>query len=58
MKLPCLLCEKDIKIPSIINTKEYDGQIFCRECNTLLEIKLVKSRLEKYKVVTLGFTPK
>ncbi len=57
MKIPCLVCDKPIKLQTYINTQNYDGEVVCRECNSLLHIKLVKSKLEKYRLVKADFPP-
>ena len=54
MKIECLVCLKDTAIPKNINTQKYDGQITCRECHSLLQVKLVKSKVEQCKVVVEG----
>ncbi len=54
MKIECLVCLKETAIPRNLNTQKYDGQITCRECGSLLQVKLVKSKVEQCKVVTEG----
>lgn len=54
MKIECLICLKETIIPKNINTERYDGQITCRECGSLLQVKLVKSKVEQCKVVRVG----
>ena len=56
MKIECLVCLKETTIPKNINTEKYDGQITCRECGALLQVKLVKSKVEQCKVVMDGKT--
>ena len=56
MKIECLVCLKETAIPKNINTEKYDGQITCRECGALLQVKLVKSKVEQCKVVMDGKT--
>jgi DNA-directed RNA polymerase subunit RPC12/RpoP len=51
VKIECLVCGKVVKIPQYIDTGQYDGQVVCQECTSLLHIKLVKGRIQKYKVV-------
>lgn len=51
VELECLVCGKAIKIPQFIDTDNYDGQITCHKCNSLLHVKLVASKVRKYKVV-------
>lgn len=56
MKIECLVCLKETAIPRNINTEKYDGQITCRECGSLLQVKLVKSKVEQCKLVLDGKT--
>jgi DNA-directed RNA polymerase subunit RPC12/RpoP len=51
VKIECLACGKNVKIPPYINTKKYDGEVVCQECKALLHVKLVKDKVEKYKIV-------
>ena len=51
IEINCLVCEKPIKFPSYIDSDDYDGHIFCHECNLLLYIRLKSSKVKKYKVV-------
>ena len=51
VELECLVCGKAIKIPQFIDTDNYDGQLVCHKCNSLLHVKLVASKVRKYKVV-------
>jgi DNA-directed RNA polymerase subunit RPC12/RpoP len=53
--IECLVCGKTIEIPQFIDTNNYDGQIACQECASLLHIKLVGSKVRKYKVVEKKF---
>lgn len=54
MKIECLVCLKETAIPKNLNIQKYDGQITCRECGSLLQVKLVKSKVEQCKVVVEG----
>lgn len=54
MKIECLICLRETAIPNNLNTQKYDGQITCRECGSLLQVKLVKSKVEQCKVVREG----
>ena len=54
LKVECLVCLKETAIPRNLNTDRYDGQITCRECGSLLQVKLVKSKVEQCKVVVEG----
>ena len=47
----CLICGKIIKVPQYIDTERYDGQVTCQECGSLFHIKLVRSKVQGYKVV-------
>lgn len=51
VEISCLACSKIIKMPQYIDTEKYDGQVVCEECNSLLYIKLVKGKVEKYKLI-------
>ncbi len=51
VEIGCLACSKIIKLPQYIDTEKYDGQVVCEECNSLLYIKLVKGKVEKFKIV-------
>ena len=55
VKIECLLCEKPIKLPKYVDTENYDGEVVCQECQSLLYIKLVKSKVQKYRVKERGF---
>ncbi|MCD6299627.1 MAG: hypothetical protein J7L78_00430 [Dehalococcoidales bacterium] len=48
--IECLVCEKPIKIPSCINLNDYDGQLYCHECNLLWNIRWKSSKVIKYKL--------
>ncbi|MDM8000987.1 MAG: hypothetical protein QUS33_13625 [Dehalococcoidia bacterium] len=56
MKIECLVCLKETAIPKNLNTEKYDGQITCRECGSLLQVRLVKSKVEQCKLVMDGKT--
>ena len=49
--IKCLACGKTVKIPEYIDSDNYDGQLVCDKCKSLLYIKLVASKVRKYKVV-------
>jgi hypothetical protein len=51
-EINCIVCEKPIKFPSYIDPDDYEGHIFCHECNLLLYLKMKSSRVRKYQVVT------
>ena len=60
VEIQCVACEKAIK-PWQLNdtdnydTENYDGQIVCQECKSLLHVKLVKGKVQKYKIVESKF---
>jgi hypothetical protein len=54
VKIECLICLRETAIPKNINTANYDGQITCRECGSLLQVKLVKSKVERCKIERVG----
>ena len=54
MEINCLVCDKTIEIPPFIDTENYDGQISCPACKSLLHIKLLAAKLRKYEVVERG----
>ena len=51
VEIECLVCGKTIKIPEFIDTNNYDGQIACPTCKSLLQVKLVGAKARKYEVV-------
>jgi hypothetical protein len=54
VEINCLVCDKTIEIPPFIDTENYDGQISCPACKSLLHIKLLAAKLRKYEVVERG----
>ena len=54
MKIECLICLRETAVPKNLNTANYDGQITCRECGSLLQVKLVKSKVEQRKIERVG----
>jgi len=54
VEISCLICGKNIEIPQFIDTNNYDGQINCPECKSLLHIRLVGGKARKYEVVERG----
>ena len=55
VRILCLVCGKPIKIPQYIDTERYDGQVVCQECKSLLHVKLVKGKVQKYIIVENKF---
>ena len=58
VEIKCLLCNKPIKLPKYIDTEDYDGEVVCQECKSLLYIRLLKSKVKKYKFKEAGFRKK
>ena len=54
VEIECLVCGNTVAIPEFIDTENYDGQVTCRECASLLHVKLTGSKVRKYKVVEKG----
>ena len=50
VKIECLACGKALKMPKYIDADKYDGQVVCQECKSLLHLKLVKGKVEKYRI--------
>ncbi len=51
IEIQCLACGETLKIPQFVNTDNYDGQVVCQECKSLLQLKLEKEKVLKYKIV-------
>jgi DNA-directed RNA polymerase subunit RPC12/RpoP len=51
VKIKCLVCGRTIQIPGFVDTNNYDGQVACPECASLLHVKLVGEKVRKYSVV-------
>lgn len=51
LEIDCLVCGRGIKIPDYIDADSYDGQVSCRECESLFHVKLVDAKVRKYEVV-------
>jgi len=60
VEIECLACVKIIK-PRQLNdtdnyaTENYDGQVVCQECKSLLYVKLIKGKIQKCKIVKKKF---
>lgn len=50
VEIECLVCGKAVKLPQFIDTDKYDGQVVCKACKSILDIKLVKEKVQKYKI--------
>jgi DNA-directed RNA polymerase subunit RPC12/RpoP len=50
-EIDCLACGKNVKIPNFIDSDNYDGQVVCQECQSLLHVRLLKGKVQKYKIV-------
>lgn len=51
VNIDCFACGKTVKIPEFIDTNNYDGQLVCQGCKSILHVKLVKGKAQKYKIV-------
>jgi len=51
IEIECLVCGEIVKIPNLIDIEDYDGQLTCQKCRSLLQVKLVGSKVNKYRVV-------
>jgi len=51
VEIECLACGKPLEIPKYIDTEKYDGEMVCQECESLLHVKLVKGKVQKYEYV-------
>jgi DNA-directed RNA polymerase subunit RPC12/RpoP len=57
VEIECLVCGEIVDIPPYIDFDKYDGQLVCKECGSLLHVKLEGSKVRKYKVVKAKFKP-
>ncbi len=55
VEIECLACGKTVELPQFIDTDNYDGQVVCQECKSLLHVKLLKGKVHKYKIVENKF---
>ena len=51
VEIQCLVCSKVLKIPKSVDTNKFEGQILCQECKSLLYIKLVNEKVQKYRIL-------
>ena len=49
-KIPCIICTNAIKLPEYVG-QDYDGDLLCHRCSSLLHIKLEKWQVKQYKVL-------
>ncbi len=54
-KIDCLVCGKSVKFREYIDAEDYDGEVVCQECGSLLHVKLANSKVQRYKVVKKYF---
>ena len=47
IEIICHECQKPLEIPKHINPERFDGEIFCRNCESWWRIKLIDSKVEK-----------
>ncbi len=55
VEIECLACGKAVELPQFVDTDNYDGQVVCQECKSLLHVKLAKGKVQKYKIVEKKF---
>ena len=55
VKIECLLCGGVVKIPTLSDTEQYDGQGVCEKCKSLIHVKLAKGKVQKYKIIKKEF---
>ena len=55
LDIRCLACGKPITLPAYIDAEDYDGEVVCQECGSLLHVKLADSKVRKYRVVDRNF---
>ncbi len=60
VEIECLACTKVVKPKQLNDTDNYDtdsyeGQVVCQECKSVLHVKLVKGKVQKYKIVENKF---
>jgi len=53
--ISCLVCGNPVELPQYIDIENCDGEVVCQKCESLLHIKLVKSKVQKYRVVEKNF---
>jgi hypothetical protein len=49
-KIPCIVCISAIKLSEYVG-HDYDGDLLCDRCKSLLHIKLEKWEVKQYKVL-------
>jgi hypothetical protein len=47
-EIACILCKNIIKFPEYIG-KDYDGDLFCDECESMISIKLKEGEVKAFK---------
>jgi transcription elongation factor Elf1 len=58
LEIRCLVCDRKIKVPQYVDSNDYKGQLYCRECQLLLDIELVEEKVKKYKVAVKQTKPR
>ena len=54
VEIECHKCGTVFTPHQSIDTNNYDGEVVCPKCKSLLHVKLVKGKLQKRKVVDKG----
>ena len=47
-EIACILCKKIIRFPEYIG-KDYDGDLLCDECGSMMSIKLKEGEVKAFK---------
>ncbi len=50
VKIECILCGGTLKIPILSDTGKYEGASVCKKCGSLIRIKLVNGKVQKYDI--------
>ena len=56
--IKCLICRESLEFPPYIDADDYDGQLYCQSCQLLLDVKLVESKVRKYRVADKQTKPR
>jgi hypothetical protein len=49
-EIPCILCKNAIKFPEYVG-QDYNGDLLCARCGSLLHIRLDKWEVRQYRVL-------
>ena len=54
VEIECHLCGANFSPSGCIDTNNYDGEVKCPKCESILHVKLTSGKLQKRKVVDRG----